>query len=770
MKEITHEYDYVVVGAGLSGMAAAVIAARSGLHVALVQDRSVLGGNAGKEIRILLSGAANCNFAYWRETGLMEELLLENLHSNPTCSIEGWDLVLQNVIKAEKNLDLFLNTTVVEVEMAAGGDHLAAVRGYEMTAETWHTFRAPFFADCTGDGTIAVLAGNPFRMGCEARSEFNESLAPDTPQPFVMGNSIQFRTHDAGRPMPFTPPPWVPYRFTDKDFGEFRPIIREFRQMKGGFWWLEWGGNLDTVHDTKKITDTVLGVVYGVWDYLKNRSSMKDELATWELDWVGTITGKRESRRLEGDYMLTQNDIEQQRHFDDAVAFGGWGFDDHPPDGFFDTDHPSWHWYHAGPYNVPLRSLYSKTIDNLFFAGRNLSATHVALSSTRVMLTCGQLGEAIGAAAAVCQRHGMGPRQLIASGHIQDVQWALGRADHHIVQLPYTEPANLAMKAQVRVSSTLPGPDMASSSGVVPLDEDRLWLFPVITPRLEHVEVLLDVAAATELEYIFYAGARNGSTYPETVLHSGRVQAAAGARQWLALPVGVAVTQPGWHFLEIKANAQVHLHYDYHAPVGLKGYVVRTYDRIRPNDYSRWQTWRGTDLPANRLRLYSHNAGELQGYPMGGMDLIANCLRLDPPQPVYSADNITNPWSRPNNLPQLWISSNTDFARPEWVELHWEQAQTTNEVHILFDSALDVHLTSLWQNYERNVLPSLVRDYRLLARDQMTGAWREVVEVHDNYVRRRVHKVDALTTDALRLEILATCGVPRAQVYSLRVY
>ena len=745
MRQLDHEYDLVVIGGGLSGMAAAITAARAGIKVALVQDRPVLGGNASKEIRVPPVGGYNCNFAYCRETGLIEEIYLENLYRNPTGNHEGWDLVLTNAVRAETGLDCFLNTFVDAVQTNEAGDRIISVTGFTVGSETHHTFYAPLFADCTGDGTVGVLAGAPFRMGIEARSEFDESMCADEPQSHVMGASMQMHARDAGRPMPFQKPAWVDLVLDEDNFGRDRPLLKGFMQDKGGFWWLEWGGELDTVHDTEQIRDQVLKIIYASWDYLKNRSPIADEVRNYELDWVGTIPGKRESRRLEGDHILSQTDIENQRVFADAIACGGWGFDDHPKEGFF-SHIPSYHIHHKGPYNVPLRSLYSRKVLNLFMAGRNLSATHFGLSSTRVMLTCAQLGDAVGMAAAYCIVHGEMPRQLVESGHVQEAQRALQRADHHLHALPYSDPENVATGARVTASSTLSSPNLETSTGTVPLDGDRLWQFPVCTPELASLDILLDVDQDTQLTAILYQGAENGSTYPDAALATRHVDVRAGEKQWVTIEFGQETGQPGWHFCELKANPHVRVHCGESPPVGALGWAVRRPDPIRPNPFSRWGQ-------------YGRNAHSRTSY----------CLRISPEQPVYTPDNVTNPWSRPTNQPNLWISAPTAFDQPEWLELRWDEPQAVSTVDLLFDSMLDFTFYQRWVGYDLNVMPSLVQAYRLLYLDG-AGEWHEIARADGNYQRHRTHHLEMPKTRAIRLEMLGTNGLDRAQVYSIRAY
>lgn len=745
VKTIEHLYDIVVVGGGLAGMAAAITSARAGTKTALVQDRPVLGGTSSKEIRIWPMGARNCNFEYSRETGVMEELLLKNLYMNPTCSPEGWDLVLRDMVKSQPGLDLYLNTTVTHLDMNETNQRIAAVHAYTLAAETRHVFRASYFVDCTGDGTVGVLAGAPFRHGCESQDEFGESMAPEETQPYTMGASMQFVARDAGRPVEFVSPTWVTHKFEIDDFGPFRPVIQEFKRDKGGFWWIEFGGGLDMVHDTDEISDELLAIIYGIWDFLKNRSSIRDEIATLELDWVSTIAGKRESRRFEGDHILTQGDIERQRHFDDAIAFGGWGFDDHPPDGFFNKVNPSYHVYHKGPYNIPLRSLFSRTVDNLFFAGRNISASHVALSSTRVMLTCSQLGEAAGAAAAACHRHGVSPRELAETGLVKEVQTHLQEADHHIVGLAYQNAEELAQFATVRASSVLPSPTIIQSTGRVLLERGILVQFPVITAHLTAVSLLIDAAEKTTIHYGLYNGPDQNSTFPDEMLFSGEVVVEAGQEQWVSFPVDVDITRPGWHFLEVTANRSVHVHRGNEAPPGVKGYVPRRHDPIRINSFMAW-------------------------FPQSDFHAPAYCMQLEPEQPVYAVENLVNPWSRPTNVPNLWVSAPTDFGQPEWIELKWDQPRQIESVQLLLDSMLDFYLTTLWLDYRSRVIPSLVRDYNIQYWDDESETWVTLAEEQGNYLRRRAHSFAPIVTSRLRVEITATNGFARAQIYSIRVY
>ncbi|HEX2860473.1 MAG TPA: FAD-dependent oxidoreductase, partial [Lacunisphaera sp.] len=441
--------DLVVVGGGLAGACAAIAAARTGIKVILVQDRPVLGGNASSEVRLWILGATSHmgnNNRWAREGGIVDELLVENTWRNPEGNPCLVDALLLEKATAEKNLTLLLNTAVHEV-LKEAGDRIAAVRGFCAQNSTAYELRAPLFCDASGDGIVGFLAGAAFRMGAESREEFGERFAPTKEYGELLGHSLYFYSKDAGRPVNFTAP-----AFALRDITKI-PRYRSFATKDFGcrLWWLEYGGRLDTVHDTEQIKWELWRVVYGVWDHIKNSGKFPDA-ANLTLEWVGTIPGKRESRRFEGDTWLIQQDIVEQRPHADAVAFGGWSIDLHPADGVFSEKPGCNQWHAKGIYEIPYRCVYSRNIPNLFLAGRIISASHVAFGSSRVMGTCACIGEAVGVAAALCHRYGLTPREL-GSRHIGELQRGLLRIGHYIPRRVLDDPTDLARRASITTTS-----------------------------------------------------------------------------------------------------------------------------------------------------------------------------------------------------------------------------------------------------------------------------------------------------------------------------
>ena len=409
-----HAVQLCVVGGGLAGLFAAVSAARHGARVLLMQDRPMLGGNASSEIRMWVRGAAGKEN---RETGLIQEVELENIYRNPTMNYSVWDSVLYQLAKQEKNLTLLLNTTCLGCEMK--DDRIISVTGWQLNSYTFHTVEAELFIDSSGDSILAELSGARYRVGREERTEFNEYAAPETADKCTMGSTCLIEARDTGHPCSFTPPDWA-YRYPDDE-----SMYLKNHDVPGtgvNFWWIELGGEQDTIRDAQEINEELLRVAYGVWDHIKNQGDHGME--NWELEWVGSLPGKRESRRCEGPYLLNQRDLEEGHTFDDAVAFGGWTMDNHSPKGLKYMGYSSRHIAPVSPYQIPFRCLYSVNVPNLMFAGRNISATHMALSSTRVMATCAVIGQAAGTGAAVALRHGCLPVQVSAR-YIEELQETL---------------------------------------------------------------------------------------------------------------------------------------------------------------------------------------------------------------------------------------------------------------------------------------------------------------------------------------------------------
>ncbi|WP_422359624.1 FAD-dependent oxidoreductase [Reichenbachiella sp.] len=441
-------YDVAVIGGGAAGICAAVSAARNGARVVLVQDRPVLGGNSSSEIRVHLNGVNHLKSGVpERETGIIEEMLLHNRFHNPQDSYPVWDHILYDFVTKEPNIDLKLNTSAIRAVMS--GDKIEAAYCWQLTTETEFTIKASMFIDCSGDGLLGATAGAYYRTGREAASEFNEKYAPKKADGWQMGSTILLGSKDMGRPMPFEAPHFsIPYDAEQSHKG------RSLKPFELGFWWVELGSDDDIIGEFEDNKHKLMGYAYGVWDYLKNSGKFR-ETENYALDWVSSLPGKRESRRFMGDYVLCEPDLLGNKQFPDAVAFGGWSLDEHNPGGMENLSEPPsyFHEEFEEPYQIPFRSLYSKNVPNLLFAGRNISQTHIALSSTRIMATCALEGQAVGTAAAMCWQKSIMPRTL-GQQYIQELQEQLLRDDAFIPNRTAKDELDLAKQAALIFASS----------------------------------------------------------------------------------------------------------------------------------------------------------------------------------------------------------------------------------------------------------------------------------------------------------------------------
>ena len=406
VQDADEEFDLIVAGGGMAGTCTAIAAIRSGLKVLLVQDRSMLGGCNSSEVRVSLGGVPHA--APYPNIGNVVAEIGPIMGSGGTYPAEYYEDNRKKMafeLSKPDRWKLLLNTAVVDLER--DGNRITAVVTRSCIDGSETRYRARLFADCTGAGTLARMRGCETMSGTEAESDYGETLAPKEASNEVMGQSVLWLSSDTG----------AYSDFPEVDFG-IEITDENVLYVKGGDWEWESGQYRNQATEAEYIRDYAMMAIYANWSYLKHHSARKAEYANRKLDWVSPIGGKRESYRVIGDYVLTQNDIEEKREHADATAAITWDIDLHYPDPKYIHTAPDPYRscaYHRGigePYPVPYRCLYAKDAENLFLGGRIISCTHVAFAAVRVMRTLGQLGEVIGMAAAVCMENDCLPRDV----------------------------------------------------------------------------------------------------------------------------------------------------------------------------------------------------------------------------------------------------------------------------------------------------------------------------------------------------------------------
>lgn len=423
------KYDFVVVGGGVAGMCAAIAAARLGTRVALIQDRHVLGGNNSSEIRVGLGG--RLNIGMYPSLGYLLNEFGPSTKGNARTPEIYEDEKKMAAVRAERRITLFTDYRVCGVEKSDERT-IKAVTAMNVDDYSQIRIEGRLFADCTGDAVLGVLAGAEWHMGREAKSEYGEESAPDVADGMTMGASLQWYCLEDDKPRPFPDIKWG------------LPVDeRSVQKVRRGQWYWEVGMRDDQIADAERIRDYGMYVAYSNWAYLKNHFSQKDEYANSYLGWVSCVAGKRESRRLIGEFVLREQDLKNNVIYPDASASTSWYIDQHYPDPENSKLFPGREYLSCGHldplgfYPIPYRCFYSKDIANMFMAGRDISVSHVALGTVRVMRTTAMMGEVVGMAASVCRRRKALPRDVYTT-YLEELK-ALMRKGAGRTDVPYMQ-------------------------------------------------------------------------------------------------------------------------------------------------------------------------------------------------------------------------------------------------------------------------------------------------------------------------------------------
>lgn len=718
------ETEIAVIGAGPAGVCAAITAARLGRKVVLAGNRPVLGGNSSSEIRVWTRGATGGGNLFAEETGVWGDLKLRNLFLNREGNPVLWDDVLLEQVLAQKNITLLLNTHITELKM---GDHtVQSVSGFQLGTERFYEIEAAYFIDCTGDGTLGVQARLPYSVGREAQSEYGESFTPETADRQTFGNSVLFFSKKLEKPVVYHAPSFVyDLEYIENLIDRGGRVVNE--TMNGSdCWWFEYGGAMDTVADAQDIALELKKLALGVWNYIKNSGKFKADYLT--LEWVGNLPGKRESRRMKTDYVLTQTDIVNQTRFPDAAFYGGWYLDFHPSDGIY-TEDDFCSQIPVGVYTVPLRCLYNGAVENLLFAGRDIGTSHAAFASTRIMDTCALSGQAAGTLAAGCLKFRSRPSGLKPE-QVGEIRQKLLRMDMFLPGFRNEDPDDLARQASVRTSSVVRG-NFEHAAGTFSLKEGGYLVIPSGLKKIDlrfrsEKEASLDCGCySSALPSALLAGCRKIGDLHLPVERGDR---------WIAVSLPDA-DQAGFRILA------------FHPDDALQ--IFTTEEQL-------------TGILGGRSDRAEH------WYP---------CFRAGT-EDVYGPENLLNGYSRPWVRPNSWVSASDD-PLPEAV-LSWEQEQAIDLVELFFNPDLSLELNSsrasTWSDHHkfapRTRMPSqLVKDFRIYGKADSKSEFKLLAERSGNWQRKvSVRLPETARIQELKVVIVSTYGGGSAEVFEIRAY
>jgi hypothetical protein len=740
------KYDVIVVGGGPSGVPAALAAARSGAKTALIQNRPTLGGNASVECGVgaaALMGAA-AHHPGWRETGIVEEA--SRIRAKYFSNDANFSNAFKKMTDDQENLTVFYNQHVFDVKMQ-DDSNIEGVRAVSTLTGMITDYEGTMFIDCTGDGWVGYYAGAEYRYGREGRDEFNEYLAPEKPDSITMSGCIMgdgltnltgFKSEPTDEIVPFGLPEWV------KPIEILESPYRSFTTFDRGLWWMEHPGEINDVWQAEEARDELIKVSFAFWDYVKNRSQYADSAKYHKLITIPIMDAKRESRRLVGDYILNQNDVQSATLFPDRISYAGWNIDIHHPKGIYSGMGGSFDYKVYAPINyIPYRTLYSKNIDNLLMAGRCASFSHVALGTTRVMSTLATTGQAAGKAAAMCVDYSITPRDIYKT-RMSELQQVLIKDDQSIPGIPNLDDNDLAKTAKITASSFQSGSGFKSLKIMefVPLEMQRFGIIPINKVKnIKKIKVYLENnnSKATKIKAIA-EGAFEVKPFPymdkekltPVKLGTYSLTVPAKSKSWLEIPVDITIPEKVKYLKvslpQTKGVFWAMMKCDYGE--GGRGYIAKE----------------GNDI--KEIVVEGQFYAIVTEPFISGMD--------------FSAENVINGSTRLAENPSSMWASDPDQPFPQWLELDIEGEKEINKVQLTFD-------TDLTGRFSPDGTPDMcVADYDLSVFSK--GKWVKVVEEKGNFLRHRVHNFKEIKADKLRLTVNKTNGEKSARVFEVRAY
>lgn len=724
-------FDLVVAGAGSGGAPAAIAAARLGLKVALVTDRPVLGGNASLELGVNFNGSCQ-HHPNAREGGICEEATRTRVRFRA----KEMSLAFNSLTAAENNLTVFTNKHINKVFKT--GARIDAVEAFDVCTYETVRFSGKMFVDATGDAWLGYYAGADWRLGRESREEYGEKYAPDAADSVTMSGSLLagakgtfWVNKKTDGEVPFSRPGWA-YDFPpNPEFG--RTNIKRFQQ---GAWWFEYDGLTDDLYGAEQARDELLRIYFGMWAWFKNKWEGRDEARNYDIEFVPPWFAKRETRRLIGDHVLIQQEAQRAEPFSDAVAYAGWGLDIHHPKGIFSGKEGPFMCIDHMPISlIPYRCLYSRNVDNLLMAGRNISVSHVALGHVRVQSTLATVGQAVGAAAALAVKHGTSPRG-VGQSHIKELQQTLLKNDQWWPGLKNEDSADHARTAVCTASSEQSGQPfeekMADLAGnPVELSGARGAIIPwkdgnKLTSLLLLLESKADAVQRIDLRIRAASGPEDTSSRDDLLVQWGTVES-------------------GRHWVPFQINQTFNSEYLW---------VI-----VNPVDSVFWLLRKGS--VAGAARTWGSDSKKWNCVSGGSMMMFTD--RDVAEGGGFAASAVVNGVPRPEGQSMNQWASAAGQNLPQWLQLDFGKTISATRVQLTFDTDLNC------RNFDTPAFPAqCVRDYRVEVEEN--GRWVPVVEEKDNFQRHRIHAFPARNTSRLRVWVDATHGDKQARIYEVRVY
>jgi hypothetical protein len=733
LKTIPHRSQILVIGGGMSGMCTAISAARQGCTVNLIEARNTLGGRIGEEVRLPFDQPSGCNLPFPRESGLLDEILVKLQKFNFERTYAGQSRVFHSIILGEPRVKLFSNIRIIEANTLNKTPKIDSCAGLCMSTGIRHIFKAQYVIDCTGTGNIAKLAGAPGETGIDLGASENVDQAAIQHRIVALLKIVK-----KNEPYSFICPDWVKVRWEDNQLNARVEWLESLNHSMTGYHHLEW---ISPIHTHLPSAEEI---VWSAWDFLKNRSPMKNAAVFLAIDRISPVLYEKSDFRGLGDYTLTQKDLlEGKRHIDSIAVsrslLEGEG---------------SLLCSNRGkivlpqPFEIPLRCLYSKKIRNLLWTGEHSSVSYEVAPSLGHSPTSAQMGIAAGHFAAYCINQKRLPRTVAKKGHIEGLRRSLELSNHITGLSEFSDGHDLVNKSKITASTSWDCKNISSlKQNHGPSVTSCLVQFPAIGEKIEGIKITLFGEEGCSLEARLFKGSAFNCNLPGECLDACVHEINAGGQQEIMFPLHATVDKPGWHYLEIRSKREFSVIQVINPPIGFKvSYPVNPSSGGTINSYSKY-------IPLSSENFTSWG-------PL---------MEVFPHTKIYNPDAIKSDAYRPSFMPNIWISKPTDFSYPEFLEISWEKDVEISKIALFFDPSYDQHFSFYPTSVKNPHIPSLIKDYRIYLTSAKSRSTL-LLEVTDNYLPYREHIFEPTTVTGLEVEILSTHGLDRAQIYKVRAY
>ena len=738
MKTKPQRSDLLVVGAGLAGICAAVSAARSGLMVHFIEKTSYFGGRLSPISRTKYDSRNMTNFPYCRESGLLDEILAFVFKNNPEGSHLGLSRALRWFISHEQRIKIFTDQSVSEARLNEAEDRIVSILSFcESTGERI-LFRAPYFIDCTGSGILARLAGTTGEHVPGQECKDANDLSPNVR---VEKSAVVLRVEETGSVIPFRCPEWIKIRWEQNAVSARLEWMKSLKTSLTGYHYLEWLSQ-DTIHQSSSPEE----VAWAAWDFLKNRSPIKEIAQSLSLVEISPIPHLKNSFRGFGEYFLSFEDVTNGTTFEDSVAVCRAPLSSDQSLLFSDAGKI----VPPQPFEIPLRTLISKEIKNLLWAGEHASCSAQVSPCFSHPPTAAQLGEAAGICVAESLEKKRLPRTLAKDGHIQSLHSRLESVNHSTRLSVQDDPGNLTVLSSATASSTLKSFSDRDSLGSCwgPNTQTALLQFPIHSDVLDGIRIFIECQESALLQYKLLQGSGHQQSIPGNCIETGEISLDNSSAFWVSLPFDCDIQSPGWHFLELRSSTSFRIGEQVSPPVGvLSQYPRKLLSTTGNNPYNNYTTHYPADCSLAR----------------------GPQLEVFPTQNVYSARETSQSPRKPTNLPNLWISEATNFKYPEFIELKWKTPVEISTICIDFDPSYE----NIWDSYptpfKNHPMPALIKSYRIYGTNE-SGKSFLLAENNHNFIPTVRHDFEETSVISLEIEVISTHGANRAQIYKVRAY